>query len=297
MHRSIFSKVCDEVSVKSKVTKSNIVGEGFPVGDFIIYHKDESGYPEAHEGGPWFFEPKDFGGGEVFSEGFRSKLEAIKAVRKKIRESSTPEESLVNEDWKVDLHSVWDNEGDTIDRYSVVLKDGNFLSLSDDPGHPQGFSQWGHGVKPGPHLGKKISFDKLPPKVKAHVNMRMMDESAETNEAFQRGRRKNLSDITGKTVVEVEDKDRSSVKLMFDDGSSLVISGNTEASMDAIYYKLETLRSEPEALQDTYESKKKPSKKELLDRFGAKKAKPFKKEKDKGKEKEKNFRLDHLGDK
>jgi hypothetical protein len=44
-----------------------------------------------------------------------------------------------------DVKSIWDNEGKTLDRYTVVLKEehspGNLLmlGLSTNPTHPQGF--------------------------------------------------------------------------------------------------------------------------------------------------------------
>ncbi len=90
----------------------------------------------------------------------------------------------VNEDWKKEIHSVWDNGGKTADQYTVVMKDGDALGLSDNPTHPQGFSQWDSGVRAGSHLGKKISFDKLPPKVKKHVEDRLKEayESVKMNE-------------------------------------------------------------------------------------------------------------------
>jgi len=44
---------------------------------WIIYHKDEAGCPEAHEGGPWFYEPADWGdSGDVYSKGFPTAGEA-----------------------------------------------------------------------------------------------------------------------------------------------------------------------------------------------------------------------------
>ncbi len=86
-------------------------------------------------------------------------------------------------------------------------------------------------------------------------------------EAYQRGRRNNLSEIEGRTVVAVEDVGKVSIKMTFDDGSILEVSGKTWASEDAIYYKLYRPANEG----------KKVSKKELMARFGKKKAKPFKK--------------------
>ena len=70
---------------------------------------------------------------------------------------------------------VYDNGGETIDRYTVVFT-GNFkgrngrcyyLGMSENPYHPQGFGQHGEAdfVIDYPtysHLGKKITFGKLP---------------------------------------------------------------------------------------------------------------------------------------
>ena len=64
------------------------------------------------------------------------------------------------------IKAVYDNGGKTIDRYTIVLPDGDgCLSLSDDPNSPQGFSQFGECVE-GSHLGKKISWNKLPKNVR-----------------------------------------------------------------------------------------------------------------------------------
>lgn len=37
---------------------------------------------------------------------------------------------------------VFDNEGETIDRYTIINEDGDILGLSDNPTHPLGFSQF-----------------------------------------------------------------------------------------------------------------------------------------------------------
>ncbi len=70
---------------------------------------------------------------------------------------------------------IYDNGGKTIDRYTVVFtgnykgRDGqcDYLGMSEDPFHPQGFGQHGESdtIIDRPtygHLGKKITFDKLP---------------------------------------------------------------------------------------------------------------------------------------
>lgn len=64
---------------------------------------------------------------------------------------------------------IYDNGGETIDRYTVVYMDepershGNFAAraMSEDPFHPLGFGQW-CSATPGPHLGRRIKFEDLP---------------------------------------------------------------------------------------------------------------------------------------
>ncbi len=81
---------------------------------------------------------------------------------------------------KKDIEAVYDNGGISIDRYTVALAEPDAitpgchdcLSLSDNPDHPQGFSQW--IVCPlGGHLGQKIRFSDLPINVQAHVWKRL----------------------------------------------------------------------------------------------------------------------------
>jgi len=75
------------------------------------------------------------------------------------------------------IKSVWDNGGKTLDRYTVVFNiEGLALGLSDDPEHPQGFSQCGSGI-PGEHLGKLILFEDLPLNVRLHVHKRILSEA------------------------------------------------------------------------------------------------------------------------
>ncbi len=78
-------------------------------------------------------------------------------------------EKAINENVEKHIHSVWDNEGESIDRYTIILKDEGYLYSCDTPNHPQGVCGWGDDIKPGSHLGKKISFNKLPQKVKDFV--------------------------------------------------------------------------------------------------------------------------------
>lgn len=74
---------------------------------------------------------------------------------------------------------VYDNGGETFDRYTIVLdsfqnetlekfKMYECLGLSSNPGDPQGFSQW-TTCQMGRHLGKKLKFEELPENVQKHV--------------------------------------------------------------------------------------------------------------------------------
>ena len=79
-----------------------------------------------------------------------------------------------------------------LDRYTVVLDHSMWettpgyhpmLGLSDDPEWPLGFSQFSDGL-PGPHLGRRIRFRALPPRVRAHIIRRLQDTArSETHEA------------------------------------------------------------------------------------------------------------------
>lgn len=48
------------------------------------------------------------------------------------------------------------------------------LGLSDNPEHPQGFSQFSEAQR-GSHLGEKINFKDLPENVQEHVQKRLKD--------------------------------------------------------------------------------------------------------------------------
>lgn len=81
--------------------------------------------------------------------------------------------------------TVYDNGGKTADQYSVVFHGPEFdevepgykqmLNMSDNPTHPQGVSMWGSGEE-GEHLGKRIKFSDLPPKVQQHVKDRLKNQ-------------------------------------------------------------------------------------------------------------------------
>ena len=76
------------------------------------------------------------------------------------------------------IHSCYDNHGETFDQYSIVLneQEGDLytcLGLSSDPTSPQGFSQFSMAM-PGAHLGDKIDFFQLPENIQAHVIERLI---------------------------------------------------------------------------------------------------------------------------
>lgn len=73
----------------------------------------------------------------------------------------------------------YDNGGESYDRYTICYTrkvDGRYVYVgaSAEPFHPQGFGQ--HGDSPAPidrpayrHLGKRVTFDSLPPDVQKLV--------------------------------------------------------------------------------------------------------------------------------
>ena len=73
---------------------------------------------------------------------------------------------------------VYDNGGETIDRYTIVIenpvtKEQSWLGSNNDPFHSQGFGQHvgdeGSGNQEGEHLGKLIKFSALPEPVQKFV--------------------------------------------------------------------------------------------------------------------------------
>ncbi len=98
---------------------------------------------------------------------------------------------------------AFDNGGETLDRYTLINREGDMLGLSDDPTHPLGFSQfvgncidnymnvsygysWRrqcdvkkiikiklpeiiHEFKSEGNLGKMINFEALPENIKTHT--------------------------------------------------------------------------------------------------------------------------------
>ena len=64
---------------------------------------------------------------------------------------------------------VYDNGGQTLDRYTFCFKDGSCLALSDDCDHPEGVSELCPCFVSTECLGEEISFSELPLNVQRHV--------------------------------------------------------------------------------------------------------------------------------
>ena len=77
---------------------------------------------------------------------------------------------------------LYDNGGKSFDRYTAVyMKEPerspntyNARGMSENPYHPQGFGQCCSAM-PGRHLGKRITFDELPPDCQRLVRGDMAD--------------------------------------------------------------------------------------------------------------------------
>ena len=72
--------------------------------------------------------------------------------------------------------TIYDNDGKTLDRYTVVLKDGSVYGMSADPFHPQGFCQFcgdlDQHTQGLSHCGRLIKFVDLPEAVKLAIRQR-----------------------------------------------------------------------------------------------------------------------------
>ena len=77
------------------------------------------------------------------------------------------------------ITSIWDNGGETADRYTIVFNDNSYLAVGDDPDGMYGFSQWGHSAVTPIRGSHRIFEQHLPPDVWEHIQRRM---SSETNE-------------------------------------------------------------------------------------------------------------------
>jgi len=68
--------------------------------------------------------------------------------------------------------AVYDNEDRSYDRYTIYISRTECLCMSDDPGHPQGVSQFSIG-EIGDHNGKRINFNDLPKNIQQHTIQRL----------------------------------------------------------------------------------------------------------------------------
>lgn len=48
--------------------------------NFVVFHKENAGRSESFDGGPWFFEPSNYEGNDVYSEGYATKEAAEHAA-------------------------------------------------------------------------------------------------------------------------------------------------------------------------------------------------------------------------
>lgn len=69
------------------------------------------------------------------------------------------------------IKKIYDNDGESFDRYSIIYQNGDFLGMSHNPTHPQGFCCWACKEQyiDGPHLGKEIDFTQLPKECQNHL--------------------------------------------------------------------------------------------------------------------------------
>lgn len=79
------------------------------------------------------------------------------------------------------LRGVYDNGGESVDRYSVIFKDGDLVGMSERPFHPQGFNQFSGNVDDWDlttfdHLGKKLNIKDVPDVVLDAIEQRLGDE-------------------------------------------------------------------------------------------------------------------------
>ena len=74
--------------------------------------------------------------------------------------------------------TVYDNGGETMDRYTVSVGD-NVFGMSENPTSAQGFNQWagnvGKDIRIGSHLGKTVKVTSLPKEVQKAIKDRMKE--------------------------------------------------------------------------------------------------------------------------
>lgn len=75
---------------------------------------------------------------------------------------------------------VYDNGGETADRYTVIVPDGSVYGMSSNPSSSQGFNQYSGEKSEFPnglsHTGKKVDVSKLPEGVQKAIINRMEDD-------------------------------------------------------------------------------------------------------------------------
>lgn len=106
---------------------------------------------------------------------------------------------------------VFDNDGETVDRYTVFLAndpDMGSLGLSDEPDHPQGFSQWGDfDIDQVEHMNTEISFADLPDNVQDHVVDRF--ELTESDDAIE----DMVCDVWGEVILSIMEGDKNTASI------------------------------------------------------------------------------------
>jgi len=129
--------------------------------------------------------PEDAGDDEVVDKNVEEDTENMN--ERKFTGTIDDKPVAKNEGCPSEIVAIYDSP-DFWDRYTVVYgspfkKNGEdfyeCLGLSENPNHPQGFSQWSECMM-GDHLGKSIEWDELPDNVKDHIRSRF---SEATNEA------------------------------------------------------------------------------------------------------------------
>lgn len=84
---------------------------------------------------------------------------------------------------------VWDNGGETMDRYTVLLDKQYVFGMSGSPSHPQGFNQYAgdindwevysdykHFISLWDKKEVRLNFEEVPESVKEAIKYRMEDE-------------------------------------------------------------------------------------------------------------------------
>ena len=74
---------------------------------------------------------------------------------------------------------IYDNNGETFDRYTVIIDNKDVFGMSENPGSAQGFNQWagnvGKDIRIGSHLGKTIKITSVPKEVQKAIKDRMKE--------------------------------------------------------------------------------------------------------------------------